>query len=75
MAHCVMNSKSEFHHHPVVRIVPFRELQEEQGEARAGQRLGRGRGRGRGRGEGRGRGPGGAGRVSNSTIRFVFTLT
>ena len=32
-----MNGKSEFHQHPVVRIVPLREEQEEQGEARAGR--------------------------------------
>ena len=46
-AHCVMNSKSEFHQHPVVRIAPLRGIQEEQGEA-GQQRQGRGRGRGRG---------------------------
>ena len=28
-----MNSKTEFHQHPVVRIIPLRGLQEEQGEA------------------------------------------
>ena len=56
-AHCVMNSKSEFHQHPVVRIVPMRGVQEEQGEGR-----GTGRGGGRGRGQGRGRGPRGASR-------------
>ena len=61
-AQCLMNSKSEFHKHPVVRIVPLRGLREEQGEARAGERQGRGTGRGRGRGQERGRGPRGAGR-------------
>ena len=50
--HCVLNSKSEFHQHPVVRIVPLRGLEDEQGEAGGGQ--GRGGGRGRGRGQGAG---------------------
>ena len=31
---CQMNSKSEFHQHPVVRVVPVRGLQQEQGEDR-----------------------------------------
>ena len=45
-ADCVMNSKSEFHQHPVVRVVPMRGIQQEQGgEQRGGQgRGGRGRG-------------------------------
>ena len=55
-AHCVMNSKSEFHQHPVVRIIPLRGLQEEQGEAGAGQGQGRAGGRGRGWGQSGGRG-------------------
>ena len=46
-AHWGMNSKSEFHQHPVVRIVSLRGKQEEQGEV-GQQRQGRGRGRGRG---------------------------
>ena len=46
-ADCVMNSKSEFHQHPVVRVVPMRGIQQEQGEE---QRGGRGRGQ-RGRGQ------------------------
>ena len=33
-ADCQMNSKSEFHQHPVVRVVPVRGLQQEQGEDR-----------------------------------------
>ena len=40
-ADCLMNSKSEFHQHPVVRVVPMRGIQLEQGEE---QRGGRGRG-------------------------------
>ena len=40
-ADCMMNSKSEFHQHPVVRVVPMRGIQQEQGEE---QRGGRGRG-------------------------------
>ena len=44
-ADCLMNSKSEFHQHPVVRVVPMRGLQQEQGEAVAEQGRGRGRGR------------------------------
>ena len=47
-ADCLMNSKSEFHQHPVVRVVPMRGLQQEQGEAVVEQRRGRGGGRGRG---------------------------
>ena len=43
---CLMNSKSEFHQHPVVRVVPMRGLQHEQGEAVMEQRRGGGRGRG-----------------------------
>ena len=43
-ADCLMNSKSEFHQHPVVRVVPMRGLQQEQGEA-VEQRRGGGRGR------------------------------
>ena len=35
----VLNSKFEFHQHPVVRIVPLIGLQGEQGEAGVGQRL------------------------------------
>ena len=46
-ADCMMNSKSEFHQHPVVRVVPMRGIQQEQGEEQGG---GRGRGQ-RGRGQ------------------------
>ena len=61
-AQCLMNSKTEFPQHPVVRIIPVRGLQEEQGEAAGGQAQGRGRGgRGQWRG-GRARGRGMAGR-------------
>ena len=31
-ADCLMNSKSEFHQHPVVRVVPMRGIQLEQGD-------------------------------------------
>ena len=50
-ADCLMNSKSEFHQHPVVRVVPMRGIQLEQGEA-----VEQGRGGGRGRGQGAARG-------------------
>ena len=61
-ADCVMNSKSEWHQAPLVRIIPVSGLTEDQGEGRAsleqevvaGGRGGRGRGAG-----GRGRGAGG----------------
>ena len=36
-ADCLMNSKSEFHQHPVVRVVPMRGLQQEQGEDQGGR--------------------------------------
>ena len=62
-ADCVMNSKSEFHQAPLVRVVPVNGLVEEQG---AGvdprQPGGGGRGRGAG-GRGRGRGGGRGGRA------------
>ena len=44
----LMNSKAEFHQHPVVRVVPTRGLQNEPGEV-AGGRGGRGQARGAGR--------------------------
>ena len=37
-ADCLMNSKSEFHQHPVVRVVPVRGIQLEQGEEQRGGR-------------------------------------
>ena len=60
-AEFILNSKSEFHQAPLVRVVATTGLQEEQspaasqgvGEARGG-RSGREAGRGRGRGAGRG---------------------
>ena len=59
-AECDMNSKSEFHQSPLVRVVAVTGLQEEQGEELDIGQGGRGRGRrGRGRGmvsRGRGRG-------------------
>ena len=58
-ADCVMNSKSEFHQAPLVRVVPVNGLVEEQGagvDPRQPGGGGRGAG-GRGRGRG-GRGPG-----------------
>ena len=42
----LMNSKGEFHQHPVVRVVPMRGLNNEPGEL-AGGRGGRGQARGR----------------------------
>ena len=44
----LMNSKAEFHQHPVVRVVPTRGLQNEPGEV-AGGRGRRGQARGAGR--------------------------
>ena len=37
-ADCLMNSKSEFHQHTVVRVVPMRGIQQEQGKNQAGGR-------------------------------------
>ena len=48
-AQCLMNSKTEFYQHPVVRVVPVRGLQAEKGGAAGGQDQGRGRGGRRGR--------------------------
>ena len=68
-AHCVVNSKSEFHQPPLVRIAPLRGIQEEQGEVGAGDR-GRGRSEGWGRDRGRGRGQGrGTGRLGTRRQR------
>ena len=36
--HCVMSTKLEFHQHPVVRIVPLKGIQEEQGEVCGGDK-------------------------------------
>ena len=47
-----MNSKPEFHQHPVVRVVPVRGILEELGEAVGGQVQSRGRGGRTGRGVG-----------------------
>ena len=52
-ADCIMNSKSEWHQAPLVRIIPVSGLQEEQGTARGSLQQGGERGRG-GRGRGRG---------------------
>ena len=54
-ADCVMNSKSEWHQAPLIRILPMTGLQEDQGAGRGslgqgGEARGTGR-RGRGRGE------------------------
>ena len=62
MADCVMNSKSEFHQAPLVRVVPVNGLVEEQG-AGVDPRQPGGGGRGAGRGRGRGRGGGRGGRA------------
>ena len=58
-ADCVMNSKSEFHQAPLVRVVPVNGLVEDQG-AGVDPRLpgGGGGAAGRGRGRGGGRRPG-----------------
>ena len=54
---CVMNSKSEFHQSPLVRVVAVTGLLEEQGEELDLVQEGRVRRRGRGRGgKSRGRG-------------------
>ena len=46
----LMNSKGEFHQHPVVRVVPMRGLNNEPGEMAGGRgRGGRGQARGRAR--------------------------
>ena len=50
----LMNSKAEFHQHPVVRVVPTQGLQNEPGEQAGGGRGGQG-----GRGQARARGVGG----------------
>ena len=48
MADCMMNSKSEFHQAPLVRVVPVMGLREEQGvEDQGGGVQGGVRGRGR----------------------------
>ena len=52
-AECIMNSKTEWHQAPLVRIIPVSGLQEEQGTARGSLQQGGERGRG-GRGRGRG---------------------
>ena len=57
-AGCVMNSKSEWHQAPLVRIIPVSGLQEDQGVGRGSlQQAGETRGRGRG-------GRGGGGRLA-----------
>ena len=58
----VMNSKSEFHQAPIVRVTVAAGLEREQGEEEEVLMVrGRGSGRAIGRGVGRGRAPGGAG--------------
>ena len=47
VADCIMNSKTEFHQSPLVRVVPVSGLQEEQGEGLDPRHGSRGRGRGR----------------------------
>ena len=44
-ADCLMNSKSEFHQHPVVRVVPMRGIQQEQGKDGQRGRVARSQGR------------------------------
>ena len=44
-ADCLMNSKSEFHQHLVVRVVPMRGIQQEQGEDGQRGRVARSQGR------------------------------
>ena len=54
-AHCIMNSKTEWHQAPLVRIIPMSGLQEDQGTGRGSlQQRGVERGGRRGR-AGRGR--------------------
>ena len=49
-AECILNSKSEWHQAPMVRVIPVSGLQEDQGAARGSLQQGReGRGRGGGR--------------------------
>ena len=55
---CIMNSKSEFHQAPLVRVIPVMGLVEEQGAGGEPRQVVGGR---RGRGVGRGRGAGGRG--------------
>ena len=56
----IMNSKSEFHQAPIVRVMVSSGLELEQGEEAPQRGRGRGAGRGRGRaGSGVGRGAGG----------------
>ena len=57
-ADCVMNSKSEFHQAPLVRVVPVNGLVEEQGAGVDPRLPGGGGGAARGRGRGGGRRPG-----------------
>ena len=52
-ADCIMNSKTEWHQAPLVRIIPMSGLQEEQGTARGSLQRPGGKGR-EGRGVGRG---------------------
>ena len=72
---CLMNSKTEFHQHPVVRIIPVRGLQEEQGEAAGGQAQGGGRGGGGQWRGGRARGRGMVHKGSDSRfVRRIFNF-
>ena len=58
-ADCLLNSKSEFHQAPLIRVVPVAGLQEEQEAGVDPRQDGRGRGRGARRGgAGRGRNQG-----------------
>ena len=63
-ADCVMNSKSEWHQAPLIRIIPMNGLQEEQGTGRGSLQQPGEAGRGRG-----GRQPGEAGRGSGGGQR------
>ena len=66
-ADCIMNSKSEWHQAPLVRIIPVSGLHEEQGTARGSLQQGGERGRG-----GRGRGRGGDRTLSGQMSSRVF---
>ena len=60
-----MNSKSEFHQHPVVRVVPMRGLQQEQGEDQGGRAQGQ---RQRRQGQGQWK------HIFVSSVSFTFTF-
>ena len=64
-AGCILNSKSEWHQAPLVRVIPVSGLQEDQGAGRGSLQQG-GEGRGRGGGHQGGGGGGARRRVGTS---------